>query len=826
MPTSPKQASANRLNAQKSRGPTSESGRRISSLNGLKHGLAAAATIIPTEDAREYDERVALVNSSLRPRSGLESILAVNVTRASWMIDRSIFAQRARLTSLIKERPQRELAELSNIYKRLFFDRRGPVHGASRYNFVGERTSCSDVPDHVDDPDTLVRKIQNSVPGCLWMLDRFAELRALLAPGTAWQAQHKFMFIRLLGKQPLDALTDREVAEVHLRTWTISPSPGSPWRTIRSELGREEYRNFLFQVSRQWPDMLDSHDDAKERQALIAIVDRAVEKVKIKAAMAAERAAQDATLSDECLSFDDSPEGERLRRYHLSFHRALLRSVEAFAKVRRAALDDGGDLAESEVENGEEHSPSPESNSPPCASPESFPPIAKGGVAGMVSARPIRNASHGGGVVTAPPVSNAPCEGGGSEGWSLRDEAAWLPTRTAANPGVSEPIDSSLTTGWSTTIGDDLAIGTIRSSGTIESNLTTVSCCTIDTGYIASAAEGPKVASDDLVNLQTEPNFRSEDEPNHPDRVEARNQPIDAPVLAGEPERHNADGAGCEDDPNRRLISTAPLLLSTILMLVCPSLLADAARQTPRAQGDESPRAATSSPALTRRASFDVAPSVRRPEGTATNQPRATPWEHVQQPSPSPDGAKQNSVFHGRLGHRDSRDLWRPYRARAYSESRLPGRCPGLACRFPFGAEFGPAQHENAPARGVPFPARPRPAPYRPDAPARGLAVSALQPRVLYQPDAPDLMLRLWIFAPNGAVTNQPRATPWEHVHHQRPSPVRAKQNLVFQFDAPARTLHPSRALASMCLGTARLVNFVTSRPSHDGTRWRKPRRA
>ena len=41
--------------------------------------------------------------------------------------------------------------------------------------------------------------------------------------------------------------------------------------------------------------------------------------------MAAERAAQDATLSDECLSFDDSPEGERLRRYHLSFHRALLR---------------------------------------------------------------------------------------------------------------------------------------------------------------------------------------------------------------------------------------------------------------------------------------------------------------------------------------------------------------------------------------------------------------------------------------------------------------------------------------------------------------------
>jgi hypothetical protein len=122
--------------------------------------------------------------------------------------------------------------------------------------------------------------------------------------------------------QPLDALTDREVAEIHLRTGTISPSPGTSWRTLRSMLGRQEYRNLLFQVSRQWPDMLDSPDVARERQALIAIFDRAVENPKIKAAMAAERAAQDATLRDECLSFDDGPERERLRRYHLSFHRA------------------------------------------------------------------------------------------------------------------------------------------------------------------------------------------------------------------------------------------------------------------------------------------------------------------------------------------------------------------------------------------------------------------------------------------------------------------------------------------------------------------------
>ena len=109
-------------------------------------------------------------------------------------------------------------------------------------------------------------------------------------------------------------------------------------------------------------------------------------------------------------------------------------------------------------------------------------------------------------------------------------------------------------------------------------------------------------------------------------------------------------------------------------------------------------------PTPTRRASFDVAPLGRRPEGAVTNQPRATPWDHVQQPRPSPERAKQNSVFHVRLRRRNSRELRRPYRACASSESRFPGRCPGLACRFPFGAEFRIAQHRNAASRGLPFP--------------------------------------------------------------------------------------------------------------------------
>jgi hypothetical protein len=90
----------------------------------------------------------------------------------------------------------------------------------------------------------------------------------------------------------------------------------------------------------------------------------------------------------------------------------------------------------------------------------------------------------------------------------------------------------------------------------------------------------------------------------------------------------------------------------------------------------------------------------RRPEGAVTNQPRATPWDHVQQPGPSTESAIQNSVLGG-LRARKSRDLWRPYRAFPFLESRFPGRCPGLACCFPFGAEFQNSATSKRASEGI-----------------------------------------------------------------------------------------------------------------------------
>jgi hypothetical protein len=91
-----------------------------------------------------------------------------------------------------------------------------------------------------------------------------------------------------------------------------------------------------------------------------------------------------------------------------------------------------------------------------------------------------------------------------------------------------------------------------------------------------------------------------------------------------------------------------------------------------------------------------------RPEGAVTNQPRATPWDHVDHPTSEPCKGETKPGFHRRLQHRDIRELCRPYRACGSLESEFPGRCPGLSCRCPCGTkDENSATSKLAPRVGI-----------------------------------------------------------------------------------------------------------------------------
>ena len=108
-------------------------GSAASGLNALKHGLTAATVVLPHEDAAALEERVAAWKGDLRPAGAVEAYFVEQAAHASWQLDRANRTIAARLTELMQQAPAdrddpaREVAEVEDLARDLFWDPRGPV---------------------------------------------------------------------------------------------------------------------------------------------------------------------------------------------------------------------------------------------------------------------------------------------------------------------------------------------------------------------------------------------------------------------------------------------------------------------------------------------------------------------------------------------------------------------------------------------------------------------------------------------------------------------------------------------------------------------------
>ena len=129
MCASPAQIAANRRNSLRSKGPTSEEGRRRSSQNAIKHGLTArVTTVLSSEDAAAFDEQMTGVVRTLNPRNPIEAMLARQAGQSAWMHDRAVRSQTARLSANIEDAEVRETEEVFRLGELLFSNRRR-AHG-------------------------------------------------------------------------------------------------------------------------------------------------------------------------------------------------------------------------------------------------------------------------------------------------------------------------------------------------------------------------------------------------------------------------------------------------------------------------------------------------------------------------------------------------------------------------------------------------------------------------------------------------------------------------------------------------------------------------
>jgi hypothetical protein len=341
--TTPDRAEINRRNAQRSTGPRTAEGKSRSRFNALKHGLTAKTAVLPGEDAAAYQDRVESFVTALEPGNDLEQYLAEQAAQLSWQLDRADRAEAARQAAAIRNAPVEEAFrqedEVLALGRRLFWDPQGPLalYPHFEYRPGQPRVSSSGLTGDPDDPARLVLRLESTAAGCRWLLDRWAGLRDLLERGLSWQSPDKLKAIRLLGKQPLDAVDDPEVAAIFLASGMLGPEPPSFFAEFKGELlGGELLAYHRRLLDRRIEEQVPA-DQAEARAVLEGIVGRAVSRLETLAASHRQRAEADAGAQADRLAFDAGVEGERLRRHRKACGRSLLRTIEILLKIRRSA---------------------------------------------------------------------------------------------------------------------------------------------------------------------------------------------------------------------------------------------------------------------------------------------------------------------------------------------------------------------------------------------------------------------------------------------------------------------------------------------------------
>ena len=111
--SSPKKIEANRRNGAKSRGPVTESGKKKSSQNALKHGLRAEKMLVlSNESEANFDSLVTACETHFTPTNAFETELVQEIAAARWRLRRAWTVE----TNLIDEEMHKQSKELRERY--------------------------------------------------------------------------------------------------------------------------------------------------------------------------------------------------------------------------------------------------------------------------------------------------------------------------------------------------------------------------------------------------------------------------------------------------------------------------------------------------------------------------------------------------------------------------------------------------------------------------------------------------------------------------------------------------------------------------------------
>ncbi len=244
-----------------------------------------------------------------------EFLLNANLFLASDM-DRVRFAYLELTQSQIDNAENEEIKKACEMGNHLFSDPRGvPVsmYGTRRFSGVkpgGPSWGSATAP--AINPGELLGKISSSAMGCYWILNVLEELLERVRK-RFWGAGDRLRMIRLLGRNPVEGVVDRRVAEVFAASHAIRPV-GKPFDDLLSDMTESALEAHVKEVVASWPDLSQRGEKEKARQSLIDLVEGEIERVTAIAAEHEENAGDDAARSRALNGFVFSPKAEAMRR--------------------------------------------------------------------------------------------------------------------------------------------------------------------------------------------------------------------------------------------------------------------------------------------------------------------------------------------------------------------------------------------------------------------------------------------------------------------------------------------------------------------------------
>ena len=333
--------------------------------------MTAKTVLLPGDDPQEFAGRLRLLQDDLQARNSLEAVVIERLAGDLWKSDRSDQSFCNRIKFRLRHGPVdqslKDADEAVELGQHLLWMPEFPLPvGALEGEAKGAlaKFPFADVPGDPHHPARLLLKLQATVAGCDWLLTRWGELQFRLEHGGPWAMDDVWKMVRLLGKTAIEMKDDFQVALLVLASLALEPdaTPEVVRKATVAEAMHAMSRDhrltrvlegitrlcepFQQALARMPLEKLAPENEAQARQRLSAVVEEELQRIgRIRARL---QTIADADLAEAPvrLAFETGTEGDRQRRYVLSFERLINRRIDTFLKVRKASGSGELDLIE------------------------------------------------------------------------------------------------------------------------------------------------------------------------------------------------------------------------------------------------------------------------------------------------------------------------------------------------------------------------------------------------------------------------------------------------------------------------------------------------